>query len=197
MEIERGVNTYWLSQPLRTSVNQRYSAFLEGGDEHFRYGVNLKYDNDKGVMKKSGREKYGINVYFSYDIAGKLIARNDVIIDDVKATNSPYGAFYQYAQMNPYERIYDAETGEMIREFDANGTVVRNVLVNSLLPNFSYEKYTQIRDNFQLQWWANSHLMFRGNIAITKQTDRDEAYLSPESVEFEGKTDASEKGVIR
>ena len=194
MEIERGVNTYWLSQPLRTSVNQRYSAFLEGGDEHFRYGVNLKYDNDKGVMKKSGREKYGINVYFSYDIAGKLIARNDVIIDDVKATNSPYGAFYQYAQMNPYERIYDAETGEMIREFDANGTVVRNVLVNSLLPNFSYEKYTQIRDNFQLQWWANSHLMFRGNIAITKQTDRNEAYLSPESVEFEGKTDASEKG---
>lgn len=194
MEIERGVNTYWLSQPLRTSVNQRYSAFLEGGDEHFRYGVNLKYDNDKGVMKKSGREKYGISVYFSYDIAGKLIARNDVIIDDVKATNSPYGAFYQYAQMNPYERIYDAETGEMIREFDANGTVVRNVLVNSLLPNFSYEKYTQIRDNFQLQWWANSHLMFRGNIAITKQTDRDEAYLSPESVEFEGKTDASEKG---
>ena len=140
MEIERGVNTYWLSQPLRTSVNQRYSAFLEGGDEHFRYGVNLKYDNDKGVMKKSGREKYGISVYFSYDIAGKLIARNDVIIDDVKATNSPYGAFYQYAQMNPYERIYDAETGEMIREFDANGTVVRNVLVNSLLPNFSYEK---------------------------------------------------------
>ena len=102
MEIERGVNTYWLSQPLRTSVNQRYSAFLEGGDEHFRYGVNLKYDNDKGVMKKSGREKYGISVYFSYDIAGKLIARNDVIIDDVKATNSPYGAFYQYAQMNPY-----------------------------------------------------------------------------------------------
>lgn len=48
-------------------MNQRYSAFLEGGDEHFRYGVNLKYDNDKGVMKKSGREKHGINVYFSYD----------------------------------------------------------------------------------------------------------------------------------
>ena len=193
-EIERGVNTYWLSQPLRTSVNQRYSAFLEGGDEHFRYGINLKYDNDKGVMKESGREKYGINVYFSYDIAGKLIARNDVIVDDVKATNSPYGAFYKYAEMNPYERIYDPETGEMIREFNANGTTVRNALVNSLLPNTSYNKYTQIRDNFQLQWWATSHLMFRGNIAITKQTDRDEAYLSPESVEFEGKTDAAEKG---
>lgn len=194
MEIERGVNTYWLSQPLTTSVNQRYSAFLEGGDEHFRYGINLKYDHDKGVMIDSGREKYGINVYFSYDIAQKLIARNDVIIDDVKATNSPYGQFSKYAELNPYERIYDPVTGEMIREFDSNGTTIRNALVNSLLPNSSYEKYTQIRDNFQLQWWATSHLMLKGSIAITKQLDRNEAYLSPESVEFEGKTDAADKG---
>lgn len=194
MEIERGVNTYWLSQPLTTSVNQRYSAFLEGGDKHFRYGINLKYDHDKGVMIGSGREKYGINVYFSYDIAQKLIARNDVMIDDVKATNSPYGQFYQYAQMNPYERIYDPETGEMIREFDSNGTPVRNPLINSLLPNNSHEKYTQLRDNFQLQWWATPQLMLKGNIAITKQINRNEAYLSPESVEFEGKINAEEKG---
>lgn len=194
MEIERGVNTYWLSQPLTTSVNQRYSAFLEGGDEHFRYGINLKYDHDKGVMIDSGREKYGINVYFSYDIAQKLIARNDVIIDDVKATNSPYGQFSKYAELNPYERIYDPETGEMIREFDSNGTTTRNTLINSLLPNSSYEKYTQIRDNFQLQWWATPRLKLVGNVAITKQLDRDEAYLSPESVEFEGKTDAADKG---
>ena len=70
-EVERGVDTYWLSRPLRHSVNQRYSAYLEGGDEHFRYGINLKYDNDKGVMIGSDREKYGINIYFSYDIASK------------------------------------------------------------------------------------------------------------------------------
>ena len=63
-EVERGVDTYWLSRPLRTSVNQRYSAYLEGGDEHFRYGINLKYDNGKGVMIGSDREKYGINIYF-------------------------------------------------------------------------------------------------------------------------------------
>lgn len=193
-EIERGVNTYWLSQPLRTSANQRYSAFLEGGDEHFRYGINLKYDNDKGVMKESGREKYGINVYFSYDIAQKLIARNDVSIDDVKATNSPYGSFYEYAQMNPYERIYDPETGEVIRQYTSNGTNIRNVFLNSLLPNTDYEKYTLVKDNFQLQWWATSHLMVNGNIAISKQINRNEAYKSPESVEFNNITKAEEKG---
>ena len=97
-EVERGVDTYWLSRPLRTSVNQRYSAYLEGGDEHFRYGINLKYDNDKGVMIGSDREKYGINIYFSYDIASKLNVRNDLSVDDVKGSDSPYGSFSQYAQ---------------------------------------------------------------------------------------------------
>ncbi len=193
-EIERGVNTYWLSQPLTTSLNQRYSAFLEGGDDHFRYGLNLKYDNDKGVMKESGRLKYGISAYFSYEIAKKLVARNDITIDDVKATDSPYGSFSDYTSLNPYERIYDAETGEMRRQFTSNGRTIRNVLANSLLPNKSFNKYTQIRDNFQVQWWATSHLMFKGNIAITKQLNRSENYLSPESVNFEGVTDAARKG---
>ncbi len=193
-EIERGVNTYWLSQPLTTSLNQRYSAFLEGGDDHFRYGLNLKYDNDKGVMKESGRLKYGISAYFSYEIAKKLVARNDITIDDVKATDSPYGSFSDYTSLNPYERIYDAETGEMRRQFTSNGSTIRNVLANSLLPNKSFNKYTQIRDNFQVQWWATSHLMFKGNIAITKQLNRTENYLSPESVNFEGVTDAARKG---
>lgn len=193
-EIERGVNTYWLSKPLTTSLNQRYSAFLEGGDEHFRYGINLKYDNDKGVMIGSGRQKYGINVYFSYDIADKLVARNDVIIDDVKAINSPYGDFSLYASMNPYERIYDAETGEMRQQFDSNGRVIRNALVNSLLPNKSYQKYTQLRNNFQLQWTPISHMMVRGNIAVTKQLNRNETYRSPYSTDFQTVTNAAEKG---
>ncbi len=193
-EIERGVNTYWLSQPLQTAINQRYSVYLEGGDEHFRYGVNLKYDDDGGVMKGSGRDRMGINVYFSYEIANRLIARNDLMVDDVKATDSPYGSFSSYASMNPYERIYDETTGEMIREYSSNGQVKRNPLVDASLPNKSYERYTQIRDNFQVQWWATDHLMFKGNIAITKQINRDEIYLSPESVSFDGVQDAAQKG---
>lgn len=193
-EIERGVDTYWLSQPLTTSVNQRYSAFLEGGDDHFRYGVNLKYDDDKGVMKGSGRSKYGMSVYFSYEIAKKLVARNDIQIDDVKATDSPYGSFSDYASMNPYERMYDPETGEMIKSFNSNGRVIRNALYDSQLPNRSLNRYTLYRDNFQVQWWATPHLMFKGNIGITKQINRSEAYLSPESVIFDGVRDAGDRG---
>jgi len=193
-EIERGVDTYWLSKPLTTSVNQRYSMYLEGGSDNFRYGLNVKYDSDKGVMKGSGRTRYGISAYFSYEIAHKFVARNDVMIDDVKAANSPYGSFSSYARMNPYERIYDEETGEMIEEFSSNGQTIRNVLINSTLPNTSYEKYTQLRDNFQMQWWPTKKLMVRGNFALTKQINRDEEYLSARSTSFQGITNAAEKG---
>lgn len=192
-EIERGVDSYWLSQPLRTSLNQRYSAYLEGGDDHFRYGINLKYDSDKGVMKGSDREKYGINIYFSYDIANKLNIRNDLTIDDVKGSDSPYGAFSLYAQMNPYERIYD-KNGELIRNYESNSLRITNPLINSILKNYSYDKYTTITDNLQLQYWPIQNLFIKGNLAITKQIDRDEAFLSASSSNFDNVTDSKEKG---
>lgn len=192
-EIERGVDSYWLSQPLQTSVNQRYSAYLEGGDEHFRYGINLKYDKDKGVMKESGRDRAGINVYFSYDIANKLIVRNDISVEDVKGYNSPYGSFSQYASMNPYERMRD-EQGGLIREYNRHDRITRNPMINSLLPNTSYDKYTEIRDNLQMQWWATQHLRVNGNIGLTKTLNRDEAFTSAQSTQFDGITNMAEKG---
>ena len=192
-EIERGVDSYWLSQPLQTSVNQRYSAYLEGGDEHFRYGINLKFDKDNGIMKKSGRDRVGINVYFQYDIANKLVVRNDISVEDVKGYNSPYGTFSQYAAMNPYERMRDEE-GELIREYSRHDRITRNPLINSLLPNTSYEKYTQVRDNLQVQWWATQHLRINGSVGLTKQINRDEAFTSAQSTQFDGITNIAEKG---
>ena len=192
-EIERGVDSYWLSQPLQTSVNQRYSAYLEGGDEHFRYGINLKFDKDNGVMKKSGRDRVGINVYFQYDIANKLVVRNDISVEDVKGYNSPYGTFSQYAAMNPYERMRDEE-GELIREYSRHDRITRNPLINSLLPNTSYEQYTQVRDNLQVQWWATQHLRINGSVGLTKQINRDEAFTSAQSTQFDGITNIAEKG---
>ena len=35
-EVKRGVNTYWLDKPLRTSVQQRHTVTLEGGDRALR-----------------------------------------------------------------------------------------------------------------------------------------------------------------
>ena len=67
-------------------------------------------------------------------------------------------------------------------------------MINSLLPNTSFEKYTQIRDNLQLQWQTTEHLRINGSVGLTKQINRDEAFTSAQSTRFDGITNAAEKG---
>ena len=64
--IARGVNTYWLSRPLRTGVGQKHTAYFEGGSQEMRYSASLMYNNVAGVMKKSDRSTISGNIIFSY-----------------------------------------------------------------------------------------------------------------------------------
>lgn len=193
-EIRRGVDTYWLSQPLRTSVNQRYNAYIEGGDGSFRYGIDLKYDTDKGVMKKSGREKIGAALNFNYNIGQKFYIINYLTVNDVKGENSPYGSLSNFAIMNPYERMYD-ERGELIRTYERTGSsTVNNPLVNALLPNYNYEKYTEIEDNLSLDWRISQHFVITARVGLTKKISKDEIYRSPLSTDFEMETEVNKRG---
>lgn len=190
-EVVRGVNTYWLSKPLRTSLNQRYNTFIEGGDRSFRYGINLNYDNDKGVMKGSGRERYGINVSFNYYVKKDFLIRNDLTVNNVQGSNSPYGSFSTYALQNPVERIYDT-LGNMVRNFTFNNGV--NPLVNANLPNTDLNKYTEFQDNFNLDWRINGNFRVTGRASLSKKNTKTEQYLSPLSSVFDKETDINKKG---
>ena len=190
-EVVRGVNTYWLSKPLRTSINQRYNTFVEGGDRTFRYGINLNYDNDKGVMKGSGRERYGINVSFNYYVKKDFLIRNDLTVNNVEGSNSPYGSFSTYTLQNPIERIYDF-TGQIIRNFAFNNGV--NPMVNASLPNTDINKYTEFQDNFNIDWRINPNFRVTGRASLSKKTTKTEQYLSPLSSVFDRETDANKKG---
>lgn len=191
-EVTRGVDTYWLSKPLRTSLNQRYTTFVEGGDRSFRYGINLNYDTDKGVMKGSGRDRYGINVSFNYYVRPDFLIRNDVTVNNVKGINSPYGSFSTYAMQNPVERIYDPITGEIMRSYEFNSAV--NPLVNAYLPNSDFDKYTEIQDNFNLDWRINSNFRVTGRASISKKIIKQEQYLSPFSSYFDRETETNKRG---
>ncbi len=191
-EVMRGVNTYWLSKPLQTSINQRYNTFLEGGDKSFRYGINLNYDSDKGVLMGSGRERYGINVSFNYNVGKNFLIRNDVTVNNVEGSNSPYGSFSTYAQQNPIERIYDKTTGEMIRTFPFNSAV--NPLVNANLPNSDINKYTEFQDNFNMDWRISGNFRVTGRASLTKKISKSEKYLSPLSSVFDREIDANKRG---
>lgn len=49
--VNRGVDTYWIGQPIRVGVGQRYNLSLTGGDNIFRWRTSLGYNNISGAMK--------------------------------------------------------------------------------------------------------------------------------------------------
>ena len=99
-QVERGVNTYWLSKPLRVGVGHRHNIKLEGGDPSFRYSATVQYNDVAGVMKESFRRTFNGGINLSYKTSD-LIFRNQLTIGLNKAQESPHGTFDQYVKLNP------------------------------------------------------------------------------------------------
>ena len=87
-EVLRGVNTYWLSQPLRTAVTHRHTLGIEGGDEAIRYSLGLNYGSEYGVMKGSDRTNVGLNLVLSYR-RKKWNISNSLNMTNTDANNLP------------------------------------------------------------------------------------------------------------
>jgi TonB-dependent SusC/RagA subfamily outer membrane receptor len=110
--IDRGIDTYWLSRPLRTQVNHRHSLYVEGGAESVRFGLGVNYDGERGVMKGSYRDRMGADLRVDYRLKGIQITDN-VTFARMKSQQSPYGSFSTYVQMPQYAPPYDLETGKI------------------------------------------------------------------------------------
>ncbi len=93
-EIKRGVNSYWMNEPLRFAFTQRHNLFAEGGDANLRYGVSLSFGENQGIMKNSARKPINGNLRLIYR-KGRLSATNSLSIDLVNVTreNVPFRNF--------------------------------------------------------------------------------------------------------
>lgn len=109
-EVARGVDTYWMNEPLRFATTHKHTLSIEGGDATFRYGAGLSYGKTEGVMKGSDREVMNGNIRLIYR-KGKLSFTNNLNINYSKADREPV-AFSEFAKANPYFRKYD-ENGEL------------------------------------------------------------------------------------
>ncbi|SDJ34849.1 TonB-linked outer membrane protein, SusC/RagA family [Pedobacter sp. ok626] len=192
-----GVNTYWLSQPLRNTYGQKHSIYAQGGDSSFRYGVDLRYETNPGVMKGSGRDQYSAGLSFNYNPSRKLLFKNEITITQVNAENSKYGNFSTYVNMNPYYPIKDA-SGNLIQEI-ANWEIdthdnsnqqqyqklrVYNPLYEATLGNFDKNSYIEIIDAFSADWRITNDLRLKGLLSLNKTKSTADRFVSPYSSSF-------------
>lgn len=195
MDAERGVNTYWLKYPVRTGVGHRHSLRLEGGDDIFRYAAAIGYNDIAGAMKGSNRKTINGNIFLSYKYKS-LTFQNDLQISSNHSYNSPYGTFNDFARLNSYWKPYDDE-GNLIKEFDRwhitgepEPHILYNPLYNAYLPSKDESKYTQIQNNFAIEWHILPELFVRGRLGITSQTNRSDVYKSAKHTDFDKYTES-------
>ena len=200
-EVNSGVNTYWLSKPLRTSVGQRHALKVEGGDKSFRYSASLQWNDIRGVMKESYRKTFNGAIQLSY-YWKNLKFSNNLMISAGKRQESPYGDFSEYAKMNPYWRTHD-ENGKILKRLGNSGEIDYdfrwsrlpvNPLYNATLNTYDRGNNTDITNNFMLEWKVLETLDLRGRFGITKNTDETRVFKPADHTDF---ADYSEDDMFR
>lgn len=185
-----GVNTYWLSQPLTTAIGQKHSVYVEGGAATIRYGLELRYQTNPGVMKGSSRDRYSVGMNLAYNAGKRLLFKNTLTVTQMKSKESQYGDFADYVKMNPYYPMRDSP-GHILQDVDSwtsrasdhNDSIytehVLNPMFNATLGGFNKSEYVELLDAFSIDWTIANGLRMRGQISYTQNKATSDQFTSP------------------
>lgn len=185
-----GVDTYWLSQGLRTALNHKHSVFIDGGENDVRWGVELGFRGTEGVMKHSSRKNANAAFYVDYRIGGLQI-KNKVTYTYNKSTDVPFNSFSDYSHLLPYMRLYD-ENGDYVRrleKFDgASGTQVNPLYEINFYNSFDHSGYDEVTDDLSLNWRITDGLRLRGQFSVLMRNSTSDLYKDPASASYSAST---------
>ena len=185
-----GVDTYWLSQGLRTALNHKHSVFIDGGENDVRWGVELGFRGTEGVMKHSSRKNANAAFYVDYRIGGLQI-KNKVTYTYNKSTDVPFNSFSDYSHLLPYMRLYD-ENGDYVRrleKFDgASGTQVNPLYEINFYNSFDRSGYNEVTDDLSLNWRITDGLRLRGQFSVLMRNSTGDLYKDPASASYSAST---------
>lgn len=179
--IMRGVDTYWLSKPLQTVFNQKHSLYVDGGGENLRFGVELLYANQDGVMKGSLRDRIGAGLSLQYSYK-TLMIKNQTTYQKVRSKESPYGNFADFAKQLPYD-VYKDEEGKYLETMKSWGTGSPVNKVNPMyepsLNNFDKTGSDELINNLSINWNILDGLLLKGQLSLTKLMDESRRFYDP------------------
>jgi TonB-linked SusC/RagA family outer membrane protein len=169
-QVQSGVNTYWLSQPVRTGVGTSHSLNISGGARAMRYSLSLNYSNGVGVMKGSGRDRLGLNYTFSYN-SKNIRFSNSTTLNYSKGNASPWGSFRDYANQLPFFKPTDS-LGNVAKVLEPNNTSLgiangspgapfTNAAYNAQLKMKDYSTFYGFTNNTNFDWTINNNLRLK------------------------------------
>lgn len=204
-EVQRGVNTYWLSQPLQTGFSQRHSVTASGGDNILRYDVGANIKKTSGAMIGSKRDDWGANFGLSYR-SGIFNISNRVYVSGAESKDSPYGKFSEWVKTNPYYRTLDASKQflEIVLSPDVRAAsydggplgyeYIPNPFYNAALTSFSGSSSFNVQNNFQFTAAFTSDLRLQVNAQIAKNSKEETSFVSPMNTVYFSQSDPTLRG---
>ncbi|WP_276485461.1 SusC/RagA family TonB-linked outer membrane protein [Paraflavitalea pollutisoli] len=189
--VRRGVNTYWLNEPVQPGFSHGHSIRAEGSDNVISYIAGLQFKQTDGVLKGSGRKTWQGNVDLFYK-KNKVSITNRTMVNGYTAVESPYGSFNIFAEANPYYEKYNAGGGvDKYLEVSYNRNIrserIVNPLWNATLNNYNNTKGMLVQNNLQFGYQFNNDLNLLAGIQLSKSTEDAVTYKAPEHTDFDDK----------
>lgn len=180
--IMAGVDTDWLTLPIRVGTGWNHYISLSGGDQHFRFNLGLSYNKTTGAMKGSDRQTVNGTLRLSY-LTEKFSFSNNTTLSFNESNNGTWGNFSTWASMNPYYEPYDKE-GNIVKEFETESNTaypnrITNPLYDAHTNGFDRSDYTSLTNNFQLTYNPTKTIQATLSASYTKTFSKSEAYTSP------------------
>ncbi|MBC6109749.1 SusC/RagA family TonB-linked outer membrane protein [Pedobacter fastidiosus] len=205
--IQNGVNTYWLSQPLHPEFNQAHSINLSAGTERFVYQLNVNYGKNGGIMKGSNRDNLAGNLNMKYKYKG-LSFQYQFSLGSTTSNNSPYGDFSQYSKLNPYwtKTGQNGQISKYVDNYilnDINGNPVSldgrvpteiNPLWNTTLNTVDNAKQLSMGHNVYAEYAITPEFKLNGTFTIQNSTGETNKFLPRAASQFFGPGNFSDKG---
>ncbi len=192
--VQSGVDSYWLSQGLRSGITHKHNLRVTGGDKAMYYSFGLNYSGNEGVMEGSSRNILGGNINLQYR-KGKLQISNDFTFSYTESENPPV-TFKEYARVNPYYRkeIND-EDPEYLERYEIAGIRYErpNPLYNASLNYLDAAKTTGLRNNLRIEYRPVDGLKLSVKLNVNKSDGKTEKFKSPKHTDFAQRVE-TEKG---
>lgn len=190
-EVQRGVNSYWMNEPLRFAVTQRHTITAEGGDDNLRYSATISHGQNQGVMNESNRNLTNGNIRLIYR-KNRLSVSNSLSIDMVNATRESI-PFSDFSRANPYFRKYNAQGGiDKVLDAFTYGGLTSGIFtetyynpVYDLQNNNVNRSETQgFTNNLEIEWRLLNELRARVRAGVNRTAVREEVFRSPFNSQF-------------
>ncbi|MCO4292446.1 SusC/RagA family TonB-linked outer membrane protein [Solitalea sp. MAHUQ-68] len=195
INVQRGVNSYWLSEPLQQGYSLRNYLYAEGGTNELQYGVGVSYKKENGVMIGSGRDTWGANINLNYK-KNKFLISNQLSVTGFNASESTYGSFSAFANANPYYPKYNADGS--IQKYlsfvsDNKDKPVVNPLYNALQNNIDTKDNLDLNNKLQLVWTLAQGFDVKAGMQLVKANQEAILFVPADNSRFD-KLSVFEKG---